>query len=628
MKLPEVHTIDFETEGIESRPKYPPKPVGVSIRKAGQKKSKYYAWGHPTQNNCDYKEAQKALAEVWTSRTPLLFHNGKFDIDVAETHMEMKELPWERYHDTQFLLFLNDPHSMSLALKPSAERLLNMKPEERDAVKDWLLGYRPELVKGQKGQAVKDWGKYICEAPGKLVGKYAEGDTDRTFELFKFLWPKIAENGMLGAYDRERQLMRIFLENERVGLRIDMPSLRRDIPMYQAERAKAEKWLHKKLKVDSDFNFDSDADLAEVLDRNGVVTEWEMTKTGKRSTSKKTMTVEKFNDKKIFFVLGYRNRLTTCLGTFLEPWLEKGEATGGFINPNWNQVRQPSGEDGSKGTRTGRPSCDNPNLLNLAKSFEDRGDDYTHPAFIKDLRPLPLIRRYTLPDKGNIWLHRDYNQQELRILAHFENGAIMDAYNKDPNLDIHTFVQSEIERITGRKYDRTSVKTMNFGKLYGQGLGSLAEKLHKTVDDVKSIRDAQNKALPGLPDLEKQIKALVSSGEPIVTWGGRIYYVEPPKFVEKFGREMTFEYKMLNYLIQGSAADATKEAIIRFHSAKKESRFLVTVYDEINISAPKKAAKQEMKILRECMEGLEFDVPMVSDGKAGENWGSLEKVKW
>lgn len=621
MKAPDVNTIDFETKGIQSRPEYPPVPVGVSIKTPKDRTARYYAWGHPTKNNCTLKEAQKALKEVWDSKLPMLFHHAKFDVDVAQVHMGMKEVKWDRIHDTQFLLFLHEPHAMSHSLKPSAERVLGMKPEERDAVKEWVIANVPEAAKKPS-----TWGAYIWMAPGDLVGKYANGDVIRTEKLFKHLYPIVANDGMIAAYDRERQIMPIFLDNERRGLRVDIKALERDIKVYRGELEKAEQWLYKKLGT---INLDSDAELGHALDEKGIVTDWAQTKTGKRSVSKKNMTVDKFNDKKLFLVLGYRNRLTTCLRMFMEPWLEKGKASGGFIQPTWNQVRQPKGDDGSKGTRTGRPSCDDPNLLNIAKSFEDRGDDYTHPTFFKGLLPLPLIRRYTLPDDGCVWLHRDYNQQELRILAHFEDGAILEAYKADPRMDIHTFVQDEIRRIAHMEADRVSVKTMNFGKIYGQGLGSLAEKLRRPVEEVKAIRDAQNKALPGLPDLEKEIKNMARAGDPIVTWGGRVYYCEPPKYVEKFGREMTFEYKLLNYLIQGSAADATKEAIIRYQNhPQRRGRLLVTVYDEINVCVPTKFAKVEMKILQECMEGLEFDVPLLTDGKAGASWGNLEKVKW
>jgi DNA polymerase I-like protein with 3'-5' exonuclease and polymerase domains len=88
---------------------------------------------------------------------------------------------------------------------------------------------------------------------------------------------------------------------------------------------------------------------------------------------------------------------------------------------------------------------------------------------------------------------------------------------------------------------------------------------------------------------------------------------------------MTFEYKLLNYLIQGSAADCTKEAIIRYAGAKVDGRMLVTVHDEINISVPRKAAKAEVKRLREAMESVEFDVPMLTDTEYGPNWGDLKE---
>lgn len=620
MKLPNVTTLDFETKGIESRPAYPPEPVGMSIKQRVGK-PRYYAWGHPNKNNCTKAEAIKVLQKVWRESYAILCHHAKFDVDVAQTHMECGEIKWDRIHDTQYLLFLDDPHAASLALKPSAERLLGMKPEDRDAVKEWVLANVSEAKPST-------WGAYIWMAPGDLVGKYANKDTTMTEALFKHLYPQVVANGMLKAYDRERELMPIFLENERRGLKIDMKALAVDIPAYQAELAKVEVWLKKRLKA-PELNLDSDAELADALDATGIVTDWAMTKTGKRSTSKVNMTADKFNDRKFFLVLGYRNRLTTCLRTFLEQWYEKGLANNGYIQPTWNQVRQPTGGDGSKGTRTGRPSCDNPNLLNIAKSFEDRGDDYSHPTFIKGLKPLPLIRRYTLPDPGCTWLHRDYNQQELRILGHFEDGAILEAYKLDPKMDIHTFVQDEVRRITRMEADRSSIKGLNFGRVYGQGLGSLALKLRRPVEEVKAIRDAQNKALPGLNELEKEIKRMGIANEPIITWGGRIYYCEPAKYVEKFKREMTFEYKLLNYLIQGSAADATKEAIIRYHNHPgRKGRLLVTVYDEINVCVANKNAKSEMKVLQECMEGLEFDVPLLTDGKAGNNWGNLEKVKW
>jgi DNA polymerase I-like protein with 3'-5' exonuclease and polymerase domains len=141
--------------------------------------------------------------------------------------------------------------------------------------------------------------------------------------------------------------------------------------------------------------------------------------------------------------------------------------------------------------------------------------------------------------------------------------------------------------------------------------------------------EAHKRALPdvkGRGGLDEELKRIGRAGEAINTWGGREYYCEAPGYSKKYGREMTFEYKLLNYIIQGSAADATKEAIIRYHDhPKKEGRFLVTVYDEVNVSADKGVYKSEMAVLRECMESIEFDVPLLTDGKTGPNWADVKK---
>jgi DNA polymerase I-like protein with 3'-5' exonuclease and polymerase domains len=99
---------------------------------------------------------------------------------------------------------------------------------------------------------------------------------------------------------------------------------------------------------------------------------------------------------------------------------------------------------------------------------------------------------------------------------------------------------------------------------------------------------------------------------------------------------MTYEYKLLNYLIQGSAADCTKEAILRYHrDDRRNGRFLVTVYDEINVSSQAEktaklrrlAAEHELKVLKEAMESIECDVLMLTDAKLGENWADAKKYE-
>jgi DNA polymerase I-like protein with 3'-5' exonuclease and polymerase domains len=641
-KAPACVVIDAETFPIELRPAYPPKPVGWAIQFPGERRGTYDAYGHPSKNNSTLEKAEVKLKRAWASGLPILCQHGKFDLDCAEVHHGLPVPPWERCLDTEYLLFLHDPHAKSLSLKPSAERLLGMRPEERDELRDWLIANVPEARK--KPSEAMAW---ISKAPGDLVGRYAVGDLTRTLGLHKFLHPKIMERGMGAAYDRERRLMPILLETERVGIRTDMDALERDVPRFKAAREKVGAWLRKALHAPN-LNLDSDQQVGEVLAREGVVTDWVWTKGGngrapQRSTSKKTMTLDKFHNRKIALAYGYYQRCGTLLSFFLEPWLELAGANGGWLKPNWNAVRSDR-NGGLVGARSGRPSCDNPNFLAIVKVWENnKGDGYTHPKHI-DVPELSLARRYLLPDENGLVLHRDYNQQELRTLASFENGGLAARYRARPyrdskgsmKFDVHSSTQAGILELAAVELNRDLTKIVVFSDIYGKGIAGLAEEIKVDRKIATRVRDAKDALMPDVKALKEAIEAWGRAGQPIVTWGGRQYYAEPPGFNKKRGYVQDYFYKLLNYLVQPSAADITKEALIRYHDhPRRESRFLVTVYDEINASTPslkglsakgkKDCAAREMAVLRECMETVEVSVPMLSDGKTGPSWGELSK---
>lgn len=624
-KIPDVITIDFETKAIQGRPAYPPVPVGVSIQWPGERKPVYHSWGHPTGNNCTYTHACEKIQACFESGIPMLYHNAKFDVDVAVTHMDCPMPAWDKVHDTLFLLFLHDPYAATMSLKPAAERILGLKPTEQDAVRNWLVANNVVKPKDRR------WGAYIADAPGDLVGKYAKGDVTRTLKLFRKLYPLIVQRGMLEAYNRERALMPILLANETDGVRVDLKALKTDVAKYTGALEQVEGWLKAKLKAEVDFN--SAVEVASALHQAQIVTDWALTKTGKRSTAKKNLTKERFTDPQVWLALSYRSKLAKCLSTYMDPWLKTATKSKGKIYVGWNQVRQSwsggGGADAVFGARTGRPST-SPNLLAVTKSFYDRGDGYEHPEFVKDLPELPTIRNYILPDKGHVMVHLDYNQQELRVLAHFEDAGLCGAFRDDPMLDVHTYVQERIREATGILHPRRHIKTLNFGMLYGMGVARLAETLKITPEEAKELKTMQKRAIPGLSDLEWNLKRRAADDDYIRTWGGREYYCEPPRIVvdeDGFERERTFEYKLLNYLIQGSAADITKQALINYDRLKQHGRFIITVYDEINISVPREHAKAEMALLKQAMESVELDVAMMTDSKMGSSWGKLKGVK-
>lgn len=638
MNAPPVIAIDFETLPIRQRPHYPPKPVGVAIKWPGEA-GRYWSWGHPTKNNCTYEEGMAALQEAWFSGIRLVFHNSKFDVSVACEGMGLPEPPWELIDDTMFLAYLADPHSKSGGLKELAEDLLEWAPDERDAVRDWIMARKVILFQtygaayGLKQPTPSKTGAWIAFAPGDIVGEYAVGDVDRTVGLWEHLWPLIQEHGLLPAYDTERELMPILLANERDGMRCDVEGLMRDIAIYSGAFERTETWLRAELRA-SGLNFDADVDVANVLSERGVVPpeNWTRTKgtkthpNGQLAMNKEDLRPDAFtgpNGAAVASALGYRNRLSTCLNMFMRPWLAQALLYNGHITTNWNQVRQPNG-----GTRTGRPSTDKHNFLNISKDFEGRTDGYVHPVFL-DVPPLPLCRKYVMPDNGDVFIHRDFSGQELRVFAHFEQGQLWRAYRADPNIDPHAIVGGEMTRLMGGiEFERTKVKVLNFQAIYGGGAPAAQKKLNCSLKEAKEFKVFHDKALPGRKILSEEILRVVRRGDPIRTLGGRMYYPEEPRFMKDLGRVQTFEYKLINYIVQGSAADLTKRAIIDWHKhAKRVARFLVTVYDEINASAPAGDTERQMTILRECMEAkrLGLSVPMLSDGKMGPNWGALVK---
>lgn len=629
---PSCVTVDFETLGIQGRPIYPPAPVGVSIKLPGMK-SHYYAWGHPTDNNCTWAEGRAALAHAYSLGKPLLFQNGKFDVDVAEVHMGLAVPTWDQIHDTLFLIFLDDPNQTELGLKPASERILCLPPEEQDAVADWLIANQPiPGVKISKGkQSPHYFAKYIAYAPGSLVGKYAEGDTERTWKLFEHLYPSIVERGMLEAYDRERRLMPILLEMEREGLPVDLPQLRLDAKLYVETREEIDDWVKKKIKAPADINLNSAAELLEAMDKAGLVDMDLMprTATGKVSTSKDSLT-EGVTDKALLAMLAYRSQLSTCLDTFMLPWLETAEQSGGLIYTSWNQVRSPSGK-GNVGTRTGRLSS-TPNFQNIPNEFkplfqhmtDDKEKAKKLPKCPLKLPDLPQMRGYVTAFTNEVLCGRDFSSQELRLLAHFEGGAMQDAYNEKPDLDLHEHAATMISKAINEAFPRKGAKTISFSIIYGSGLGALAEGLDCSVDEAKVLKKAYMDEFPGIKVLQDDLKALARDNEPIHTIGGREYYCEPPKLIN--GRMQHFEYKLPNTLIQGSAADQTKEATIQLHEKKpKGTRILLLVHDELITSSPKKLVEDTHKAMADAMHNaVALDVPMLSDGEVGANWGSME----
>ena len=608
-------TVDFETEKIQSRPQYPPKPVGMAIRDLTGRRN-YYAWGHPTENNCDASTARDVLRDIYRSGVRPLFHNGQFDMDVAEVYWGLRT-PSQGFDDTLFLAFLNDPHEPTLSLKPMSEKHLGMPPDEAQKLKDWIVTNVPEARRAQK-----QWGAYISRAPGKLVGEYAIGDVDRTDGLFKHMMPIIKERGMLPAYEREVKLTPITMEMERSGVAIDVNRTKDFLGVFEEFDQKLQKKILKKLKVNTtigkgkgEFNLNSGKQLADALVKAGKLDAIIKTPSGQISTKVENLK-KTCNDAELLNLLSIHSVAEKYITSFLRPWIEQAERTGGRILPRFNQVRN-RGDDGGGGARTGRYSSSDPNLQNISANVLESKNAETlllMQKWIKEEYQFEFIglRDLFVPDEDCFIIACDYNQQELRLLAHFEQGLLMEEYIKNPNLDVHTFIQQMIKQITGVEYPRKFIKIAVFGIVYGMGVGKLARMLGESEQIARKVRDGLLEAVPGIRRLMKDLRRLADKDLPLRTWGGREYFCEEPWYDREKDEWYSFEYKMLNYLIQPSAADVTKQGMLNVHDELDQVRIAIQVHDELVCMAP--SAKYGPKIAR-AMCDMKFNVPMLAESK-------------
>lgn len=605
--MKDIAVVDHETRSIQRRPVYPPEPVGTAIRVGGV--SKYLAWGHPTGNNSSKQEAYDFLCRV-REHHRVVYHNSKFDMEVEQAHFDLPVLSPDKYEDTLFTSYLVDPRAQTLALKELCETRLGIAPEERDELKEWILS---NVTAARRKPS--SWGAYICEAPAGLAGRYAVGDVDRTEALFLDTHAEVTDADMETAYLREKRLMPVVLGMEQRGIRCNVRKLRKDLKTWMSRRDELEQKIFKRLGG-KEFNLGSGPQLADALDRANKVDQWFATKKGGISTSRDNLE-RGINDPTLLTLLSTHSKFCTYINTFGLPWLAQAEANNGYLYPSFNQVRSSNeyGGSGGVGARTGRFSSSGPNFQNVPGNIEDDSPYYGI---------LPSLRDYLIPDEGCVFIGRDYSQQEVRILAHYEDGGLLVAYRQDPRMDVHEFARKLILERTGVDYPRKFIKVTAFGIIYGMGIIKIQLKLNiELADDARALKDAYLTAIPGIRALNLELKRMVRNDEPLYTWGGRRYYCEPPRRVD--GQMKSFEYKMLNLLIQGSAADCTKEGMIRADEEFVTGYLTLQVHDELLGQCPKGDEKREMAILRECMESVEFDVPMLSDGKySARSWGAMK----
>jgi DNA polymerase I len=599
--------VDFENLPIIDGSGKKPKPVGVSILEPGVDNT-YWGFAHPGYNPHTYEDAKRALVSVW--ERPMVFHNCKHDIGVALEHFD---LPWpERYDDTMFQAYLVSPLERSLGLKDLAQRLLGIDPEERDAVYAWLkANFKGPFLDDHKTITEKNAGAYIGYAPYEVVAPYAMGDTSRTRGLHAFLRPKIEKMGMDAAYQRELAIAQVGYWMERRGVRVDRPRLLADYEKYEREKANQTRIITSYL---GDIDVGKPAQVARAILEKGYADELPRTPTGRMSTSKASIE-SSVTEPALLKALRYRATLKTLTQTFFKGWVHFSAADG-HVHPSWNQTLNTEGY----GARTGRFSCSDPNLTNVPTEFDTEHEEQALYGC-----DLPFMRQYILPDEGQIIVPADFNGQEMRIMAHYAEGRAQQIYQEDPQADFHAVASALIKQYVGLSVPRKMCKIVGFSLIYGSGIATLARQLTTagfptSEEQARKIKNAYFKAIPGLADFI----ALFRNRKQVKTWGGRILPAEEPRIIDGEWRE--FYYKLCNYLIQGSAADQSKEAMLRYNAQREHGRLLMMVHDELVISTPEIYVNGEVPILKASMEEMPgWDVPFRVEVEYGHNWHDLKE---
>lgn len=588
--------LDFETDAIEDGAPLLPAPAGCAvIDPLAYPEGYYFAWGHPEGNNCTKEEFGEYLKSIWHRR--ILTQNGAtFDIPIAAHHFGLPDRDPLLTDDTLFASYLHDPHARSLSLKDLADDWLGIPPDEQQDMYDWLVA--------NVGCPRSKAGAHIAKAPVRLVGPYAIGDCTRTLALWEYVSPLIKD--MDEPYKREILLGPILSEIRNIGIRCDVRRLATDYLVAMRKLGELASLIRARLSK-PDLNVNSDAELGAALVEAGF-TGFLKTAKGKMSTSKLSLDIVLEADPDLRSMIRSHATYSTLTGTFMWSWLQYAKANGGRIHAGYNQVRNPEGF----GTRTGRLSSSAPNFQNVPNNL---GLDYWD-------EPYPVMRSYLLPEEGHEWTCGDFKNQEPRLAAHFEDGAFMEAFNEDPMLDPYLFLCD----VAGMPHSkRKQAKAIYLGLLYAMGVAKLADKMDIPEAEAAILKNMIKASIPDIVRLDNDCKRRFKTGLPIKTLGGRFYFCEPPTGHQRW------DYKALNTLIQGSAADQTKEAIIyAYYELKKRcpgARILGTVHDEYSISHKPEHREEVCRIMQESASALPCDVPMFLDIFTGGRWSEAEEKK-
>jgi len=573
--------------------------VGIAVAYDGF--NAYLPFGHEGGGNLDRgRIVQWFQKEVADYECEKVFFNAAYDIGWLR-HLGVRVHGSVR--DAMLAAPLLNENRRSYSLNAlSYDYLGEMKSEAalREAATEFGVNPKAELYK----------------LPAPFVGEYAEADARLTLSLWQHFQALLTKEDLWSIFELESSVLPICIDMTWRGIRVDLEEAER---LKQSLIKDVKKILSAiKKETGHDVELWAAASVAVVFDKLSIP--YARTPTGMPSFTKNFLST---HEHPIAQQIARAREVDKIGNTFLSSisrYAHKGR-----IHGHINQLRSEGG-----GTVSGRISMANPNLQQI-------------PARNKEMAE--KIRGLFLPEENEQWASLDFDQQEPRILVHYASitdhgltgsGAFVKAYRNESKTDFHQMVADIIQR------PRTQAKMINLALMYGMGQTKMAEQLDITPAEAKQLIRQYHQDVPFVKELMDAVQRKVSHRDrggfvrSLLGRKCRFDLWEPNLFVSskalpkeeashEYGDNIrrAYTYKALNRLIQSSAADQTKAAMISIYK-DLDTVPLVQIHDELAFSV---SDEKEARKLCEVMENaVELSVPSPCDISLGDSWGRLQKA--
>jgi len=532
-----------------------------------------------------------------------VFHNGVYDLDwlINGYGLEVNG----RCEDTMTRETLLDSYAFSYSLDACCQRRGVVGKNKGDTIDAW---YKEQ---GFKGKAIEN----LDKIPPHIVGKYCRQDCKATYDLYMAQQPLLEEQNLLNANDIECRLYPLLMQMKGNGIRVDMQKLFSLADQFEEEYDNGITELENMYGfAEGKLSINSGSDIEKMWRAEHLPIEY--TATGKPSFAAGVL--EDCPHPLAEKIQHLRGLAKTQ--SFLGSWVDY--SINGFIHPCF----YPAKRDDS-GTVTGRWSSGDPNLQQVPARAEKHGKE---------------IRSLFIPLDGYILGAFDYKQIEYRTFIHFADGEGAEAARAefhDHDVDYHQMVQEMMGWVTGDKDKdkeyRHITKNLNFGSIYCMGARSFAQRFKRPLLKAHPNADPDN-LFPLADSLMKEYKRKIPFVEPtcrkIINTGERRGYV---RTLSGRRQRMPLDgggYKLVNYLIQGSAADLLKKALVDAWRAGvfEVLKLHAQVHDEVVFSIPDTKEGYEACLkLKECMvNAYPLKIPLGVDTEIGPDWGHCDMDNW